>query len=80
VAELVRDLSGRFAPEADRAGSARRGVLSGIRMGGSGAVVVGEGHPRADELRALRLPQRPLLTTIVDHVAFEMDPAATVSR
>ncbi len=77
----VRGAISALAPRGDEVlVSPVRARLSGIRIGRSGTVVLGEGHPMADELRALRLPRRPLLTTIVDHVAFEMDPAATVSR
>lgn len=84
----LRTLPGRLSPPvrgavaalASRDGevlvSPVRARLKGIRVGRGGTVVLGEGHPMADELRALRLPRRPLLTTIVDHVAFEMDPAA----
>jgi hypothetical protein len=57
-----------------------RARLSGVRLGRGGSVVLGAGHPMADELRALGLPRRPLLTTIVDRVAFDMDPAESVPR
>jgi hypothetical protein len=49
---------------------------SGIRLGRRGAVQAGAGHPMADEVRALGLPgRRPLLTAVVDDVAFRMGPA-----
>jgi hypothetical protein len=57
-----------------------RARLSGVRLGRGGSVVLGAGHPMADELRALGLPRRPLLTTIVDRVAFDMDRAESVPR
>ncbi|NMI00394.1 acetoacetate decarboxylase family protein [Pseudonocardia acidicola] len=53
----------------------------GTRLGfGAARVVLGSGHPMADELRAIGLPRRPLVTTIVDHVAFDMDPATATPR
>jgi hypothetical protein len=53
----------------------------GARLGlGSANVVLGSGHAMADELRALGLPRRPIVTTIVDHVAFDMDPAVETPR
>jgi hypothetical protein len=53
-----------------------RARLRGIRVGlGAGTLVLGSGHPMADELRSLGLPRRPLLTAIVEHLAFAMDPA-----
>jgi hypothetical protein len=61
--------------------SAVRMRARGVRLGPGGAtVVLGSGHPMADELRAVGLPRRPLVTTIVDHVAFDMDPALSVPR
>ena len=53
----------------------------GVRLGpGGGTVVLGSGHPMADELRALGLPRRPLATVIVDNVAFDMDAAVETPR
>ncbi len=47
----------------------------GVRLGSGGSVLPGTGHPMAQQMRAMGLPRRPLLTTVVDHVAFDMDPA-----
>jgi hypothetical protein len=56
-----------------------RARLRGIRIGpGTGTLVLGSGHPMADELRSLGLPRRPLLAAIVDHLAFEMGPAEEI--
>jgi hypothetical protein len=53
-----------------------RARLRGIRVGAAaGTLVLGSGHPMADELRSLGLPRRPLLTAIVDHLAFDMEAA-----
>jgi hypothetical protein len=53
-----------------------RGRISGIRVGPGGArVVLGNGHPMADELRAVGLPRRPVATLAAEHLEFEMDPA-----
>jgi hypothetical protein len=49
-----------------------RGIRLGVR---GGAVALGSGHPMADELRAMGLARRPLLTVVVDRLAFEMDAA-----
>jgi hypothetical protein len=58
-----------------------RARVGGIRIAPGGArVVLGTGHPMADELRALGLPRRPLATVIAEQVAFEMDPAQPVPR
>lgn len=55
--------------------------VGGIRFGpGGGRLVLGTGHPMADELRLLRLPHRPLLTIIADTVAFDMSAARPVPR
>lgn len=70
-----------LAPRGDEVLVSRvRARLSGLRLGRTASVVLGSGHPMADELRALGLARRPLLTTVVDRVAFEMDPAETVPR
>lgn len=45
----------------------------GIRIGRGAVLVLGRGHEMADELR--RLPRRPLLTAVVAHLSFDMDPA-----
>ncbi|RZT83694.1 acetoacetate decarboxylase [Pseudonocardia sediminis] len=47
----------------------------GTRVGAGGRVVPGTGHPMAQQLRAMGFPRRSLFTTVVDHVAFDMDPA-----
>jgi len=52
-----------------------RARMRGIRVGIGASLVLGHGHPMATELRSLHLPRRPLLTAIVDHLAFDMDPA-----
>jgi hypothetical protein len=58
-----------------------RGRACGIRIGFGGAtVVLGSEHPMAGELRALRLPRRPLATVLAEHVAFELDAAVPVPR
>ncbi|MDN5751221.1 MAG: acetoacetate decarboxylase family protein [Pseudonocardia sp.] len=58
-----------------------RARVGGIRAGLGGArLVLGSGHPMADELRALRLPRRPVATVIADRVSFEMDAAREVPR
>lgn len=57
-----------------------RARVGGVRLGRSASVALGSGHPMADELRALRLPRRPLATVIADRVSFEMDAAVTVPR
>ena len=52
----------------------------GIRLGvGAATVVLGTEHPMAAELRSLGLPRRPVVTTIFDHVSFDMY-AATLSE
>lgn len=75
-------LRGRLAALAPRDGevlvSGVRARLSGVRWGCRASVVLGDGHPMADELRALGLPRRPVLTAVVDHVAFAMEPARSV--
>jgi hypothetical protein len=54
-----------------------RGRAAGIRVGigGRASVVLGSGHPMADELREVGLPRRPVATATVEHLAFEMDRA-----
>lgn len=47
----------------------------GLRLGSGGTVLPGTGHPMAQQMRAMGLPRRPVLTAVVDHVAFDMDPA-----
>ena len=42
----------------------------GVKLGG-GELELGD-HPMADEMRALGLPKRPLLSTWAGHLAFEM--------
>lgn len=48
---------------------------SGLRVGIGATVDLGARHPMAAQLRELGLPRRPLLTTVIDHVAFDMAPA-----
>jgi Acetoacetate decarboxylase (ADC) len=71
-----------LAPRDDQVLASRvRALMSGIRVAPGGArVVLGSGHPMADELRALGLPRRPVATVTAEHVAFEMDPAEHVPR
>ncbi|QJY45296.1 acetoacetate decarboxylase family protein [Pseudonocardia broussonetiae] len=57
-----------------------RARVGGIRVGRRASVEPGSGHPMADELRALGLPRRPLVTVVADRVSFEMDPALLVPR
>jgi hypothetical protein len=53
-----------------------RGRVGGIRVAPGGArVVLGTGHPMADELRAVGLPRRPVATLVAEHLEFEMGPA-----
>jgi len=47
----------------------------GLRLGSGGSMLPGTGHPMAQQMRAMGLPRRPVLTAVVDHVAFDMDPA-----
>jgi hypothetical protein len=57
------------------------GQAGGIRIGfGSGTVVLGSGHPMADELRAMGLPRRPVVTATIEHLAFAMNPARPEPR
>ncbi|WP_300007435.1 acetoacetate decarboxylase family protein [Pseudonocardia sp.] len=51
-----------------------------LRVGGGAHVELGRGHPMADELRALRLPRRPLATVTADRVSFDMGAAIEVPR
>ncbi|GAA2545244.1 acetoacetate decarboxylase family protein [Pseudonocardia hydrocarbonoxydans] len=60
--------------------SAVRARIGGIRVGRGASVALGSGHPMADELRALGLPRRPLLTVVAGRVAFDMDPATAHPR
>jgi hypothetical protein len=78
----VRGALAALAPRGDGVlVSPVRARLRGLRVGPGGArTVLGADHPVADELRALRLPHRPLLTAIVDDVAFDMGPARAVPR
>lgn len=47
----------------------------GTRVGAGGRVVPSTAHAMARQLRAMGMPRRPVLTAVVDHVAFDMDPA-----
>jgi hypothetical protein len=49
--------------------------VCGIRVGLGATLDLGLRHPMAAQLRELGLPRRPLLTTVIDHVAFDMEPA-----
>jgi acetoacetate decarboxylase len=71
-----------LAPRDDEVLASRvRGRVAGIRIAPGGArVVLGSGHPMAEELRAVGLPRRPVATVIAEHVAFEMDPAEPSPR
>jgi Acetoacetate decarboxylase (ADC) len=71
-----------LAPVADAVLASRvRARARGVRVAPGGArLVLGSGHPMADELRALDLPRRPLLTAIVEHLAFDMGPADRLPR
>ncbi|GEL25587.1 hypothetical protein PSU4_45410 [Pseudonocardia sulfidoxydans NBRC 16205] len=55
-----------------------RGRARGLRIGlGTAARLVAHSpHPLTDDLRALRLTRRPLLTVGIEHLSFEMDPAS----
>ncbi|HVL82751.1 MAG TPA: acetoacetate decarboxylase family protein [Pseudonocardia sp.] len=74
-------VTGPLTVLAPRAGSilasAVRMRARGVRLGfGRALLEAGDGHPMADDLRALGLPgARPLVTTVVDDLAFEMDAA-----
>jgi hypothetical protein len=79
---LPLDVPGTLTTLAPRDGkvlaSRVRARVSGIRIGPAGArVVLGSGHPMAEELREVGLPRRPLATLVAEHVGFEMDPAET---
>jgi hypothetical protein len=71
-----------FAPrDGEVLASPVRARVGGIRVAPGGArLVLGSGHPMADELRALGLPRRPLATVIAEQVSFEMDPAVAHPR
>lgn len=60
--------------------SAVRARVGGVRVGRGASLVLGRGHPMADELRALELPRRPLAVVTAERVSFEMDPALDVPR
>ncbi|ODU02782.1 MAG: hypothetical protein ABS81_16500 [Pseudonocardia sp. SCN 72-86] len=55
-----------------------RGRARGLRIGlGTTARLVAHApHPLVDDLRALRLTRRPLLTVGIEHLSFDMDPAS----
>lgn len=57
-----------------------RARVGGVRIGRGASLVLGRGHPMADELRALELPRRPLAVVTADRVAFEIDAALDVPR
>jgi hypothetical protein len=71
-----------LAPRDDTVLATRvRGRVSGIRIGPGGArVVLGGEHPMADELRAIGLPRRPVVTMIAEQVVFELDSARSLPR
>lgn len=60
--------------------SAVRARVGGVRVGRGASLVLGRGHPMADELRALELPRRPLAVVTAERVAFEIDAALDVPR
>jgi hypothetical protein len=55
-----------------------RARVGGVRVGRAASLVLGHGHPMAEELRALGLPRRPLAVVTAERVAFEMDAALDV--
>ena len=57
-----------------------RARVGGVRVGRAASLVLGHGHPMAEELRALALPRRPLAVVTADRVSFEMDAALDVPR
>jgi hypothetical protein len=71
-----------LAPHGDTVLASRlRGRLDGIRIGFRGAeVVLGAGHPMADELRAVGLPRHPVATLTVEHLEFDMAAATPLPR
>ena len=71
-----------FAPRDHEVLAGRvRARVGGIRIAPGGTrLVLGSGHPMAEELRALDLPRRPLATVVAEHVTFEMDPALSLPR
>ncbi|MGE0842570.1 acetoacetate decarboxylase family protein [Pseudonocardia sp.] len=73
-------LTALAARDGDVLRSPVRGRARGLRVGfGAAARLVGHGpHPLTDDLRALRLPRRPLLTVGIEHLSFDMDPAQVV--
>lgn len=54
-----------------------RGIRA--RLGGT-TLVIGDSNPMADELRALGLPRRALMTTVVDAVSGRFEAAVDESR
>ncbi|RTL62920.1 MAG: hypothetical protein EKK42_29940 [Pseudonocardiaceae bacterium] len=54
-----------------------RGRARGLRigLGAPARLVAHTPHPLTDDLRALRLTRRPLLTVGIEHLSFDMDPA-----
>jgi hypothetical protein len=71
-----------FAPRDGEVLASRvRARVGGIRLAPGGArVVLGRGHPMAEELRGIGLPRRPVMTLTADEVSFEMDPAQPQPR
>lgn len=47
----------------------------GTRVGAGARVVPSTDHPMARQLRAMGMPRRALFTAVIEHVAFDMDPA-----
>jgi hypothetical protein len=76
----VRATVTALAPQDDAVLASRMHARAdGIRVAPGGTrLVLGSGHPMADELRALGLPRRPLVTVVIEHVAFDMDPAERI--
>ncbi|MCW0215870.1 MAG: acetoacetate decarboxylase family protein [Pseudonocardia sp.] len=74
----VRAAVTAFAPrDGDVLASPVRARVRGVRIGARASLRLTGPHPMAAQLRALGLPRRPLLTTTIDHVAFDMDPAGS---
>jgi hypothetical protein len=71
-----------LAPHGDTVlASKLHGRINGIRLGFRGAeVVLGTGHPMADELRAVNLPRHPIATLTAEHLEFTMAAATPRPR
>ena len=71
-----------LAPHGDTVLASRiRGRMSGIRVGfRSLELVLGAGHPMADELRAVGLPRRPVVTLTAERLEFNLAAAVATPR